>query len=150
MALELARLGKAPVLVLGGAFVKLDGVERDEAELVRRFITERRLVPGEVIALPRCTDTRHEAQRVRQLVQERGWSRVLLVTSANHMRRAVATFRTAGVEVTPAPCNFLTQVSLGDSPRGFSVPRAGGFVKFGIWLHEQVGWWVYRKRGWVQ
>jgi hypothetical protein len=43
----------------------------------------------------------------------------------------------------------VTELSLSPSPRGISVPRAGGFAKFGAWLHEQVGWWVYRKRGWV-
>jgi uncharacterized SAM-binding protein YcdF (DUF218 family) len=149
MALELSRAGKAPVVVLGGAFVTLDGVEHDESELVRRYLTERSLARGEIVALPRCEDTHDEALRIRTLFHDRGWSRVLLVTSANHMRRAEATFRAAGVAVTPAPCNFLSQVSLGESPGGFSVPRAGGFMKFGVWLHEQVGWWMYSWRGWL-
>src|SRR5437763_1587374 len=52
-------------------------------------------------------DTHDEALKVRVLATERGWHRVLLVTSANHMRRASGVFRAQGLEVIPVPCNFL-------------------------------------------
>jgi len=61
----------------------------------------------------------------------------------------VATFRTAGLEVTPAPCNFLTSVSLGSSGSGVGIPSYGGFARISTWLHEQIGWWEYRRRGWI-
>lgn len=148
-ALELARLGKAPVLVLGGAGVHLDGVEYPESNLVHRWITERRLVDAEVLPLARCTNTHDEAVFVRELAKERGWRNVILVTSAFHMKRAAATFKAAGVTVIPAPCNFHTEVSLSSAPPGIGVPGPGGFVKVSIWMHEKIGWVVYRRRGWI-
>ena len=63
--------------------------------------------------------------------------------------RAAATFRTAGVEVVPVPCNFLTTVSTADSPLEVKVPSWNGCEKISIWMHEFIGWRVYRNRGWI-
>jgi uncharacterized SAM-binding protein YcdF (DUF218 family) len=150
MAIELSRLGKAPVLVLGGSVAKFPDRDIQESETVKAWLVDRKLVQGEVIALPGCADTHDEALFTKQLVQERGWQQVLLVTSACHMRRAVGTFRTAGVSVIPAPCNFMTELSHAPSPPGPpGPPRAGGLEKMAVWLHEVIGWLEYRRRGWI-
>lgn len=149
MALELSRLGKAPVLVIGGSVAQFPEREILESETVRDWIVGRRLAQGEVIALPGCADTHDEAVFVAKLAQERGWQQVLLVTSANHMRRAHATFRTAGVNAVPAPCNFLTDLSEAPSTAPPGVPRHGGLAKTATWLHEVIGWLEYRRRGWI-
>lgn len=151
MAVELIRLGKAPVLVLGGAGAPLDGEVKVEADLLARLLAEWKLTPAPttVVSLGQCSSTRDEAARVMKLANERGWKRVLLVTSANHMRRASAVFQTTGVSVVPAPCGFLTEVSTSPSPPGWHIPTWHGFAKISTWLHEQVGWWMYRSRGWL-
>ena len=149
MALELSRLGKAPVLVIGGSVSKFPEGERLESETVRNWIVERQLVKGEVIALPGCADTHDEALHVARLSGERGWRQVLLVTSAGHMRRAHATFRTAGVNAIPAACNFMTSLSEAPSFEPPGVPQYGGLGKIDSWLHETIGWWEYRRRGWI-
>lgn len=149
MALELLRLGKAPALCVGGGSVFLGGRTVSEAEAARRAILERSLTTAEVISLGVCSDTHDEALRVRALAEQRGWQRFLLVTSATHQRRALATFRTAGLQVSAAPCNFVTSVSLGSSGSGVGIPSYGGFIRMSVWLHEQIGWWEYRRRGWI-
>lgn len=150
MATELSRLGKAPTLVLGGAAAQFPEGDRSESETVRRWMVERDLAPGEVIALPVCRSTRDEAVSTAKLAAERGWQQVLLVTSANHMRRAAATFHAAGLRVIPAPCNFHTELSKPPSFEPPGVPKAGGFEKTAMWLHEQIGWLEYRRRGWIR
>lgn len=71
---------------------------------------ERELVRGlygaggpEVLTLAHVTTTRDEAQRVSVLARERGWRRVLLVTSPSHSRRAAALFARYGVPVVSVP-----------------------------------------------
>ncbi len=149
MAAELMRLGKAPVLLLGGSTAPLDGKFVIEAEIAKGLLA-RWGVPAEaMIPLGGNADTHEEALKVRALAAGRGWKRVLLVTSANHMRRAAATFRHMGIEVVPVPCNFLTSVGTGETPFVPSVPGADGFLKMSVWLHEEVGWLMYWRRGWL-
>ncbi|PTA68236.1 YdcF family protein [Deinococcus arcticus] len=66
----------------------------------------RALVPSpgpQVVTLANVTTTRDEAARVRDLARARGWTRVLLVTSPSHSRRAAALFRAQGVGVLSVP-----------------------------------------------
>ena len=147
---ELMRLRKAPVLVLGGGASAIDGREQLEAELVAGRLRELGLVREEIITLGRNRNTHDEALNTARLAQERGWSRILLVTSAYHMRRAEALFRTAGVRVVPAACNFRTP-SPSSSTRFFlRIPTWHGFETLSLWIHEQAGWAVYRWRGWIR
>jgi len=149
MAHAIFKMGKAPVLLLGGNANKLDSVIRFESEIVRDLLVTWGVPKEAMIPLASNADTHDEALKVRALAAERGWHRILLVTSANHQRRASATFRAQGLEVISVPCNFLTGVSTAPPPPGFGVPRYDGFVKMATWMHEEVGWLMYRRRGWI-
>ncbi len=149
-ALELIRLGKAKTLIVGGSAVTVEGEPFAEADLFKEIVVPRQLGGPEVISLGGCKNTRHEAEKVAKLAQERGWKRLLLVTSAAHMQRACGVFRTTtSLEVVPAPSAFLTGVSIITPDSLDLVPRAAGFVKLENYLHEQIGWAVYRWRGWI-
>jgi len=150
MGMELIRLGKAPVLAIGGNAVDFQGVKKVEADLVKGLLESWKFPAAEIVSLGENANTRQEAEKVRALVDQRGWKRVLLVTSANHMTRAEAVFRTLGIDVVPAPCNFLTTVSTAPDGPTFTVPNWAGFEKIGAWAHERTGWWIYRRRGWIK
>jgi uncharacterized SAM-binding protein YcdF (DUF218 family) len=62
--------------------------------------------PDRIVRIETAHDTEEEAQAVRQLI---GDAPVALVTSAWHMPRAAALFRKAGVDVLPAPTDFLAK-----------------------------------------
>ena len=150
MGLELMRLGKAKALCLGGGGASFDGAMRVEADLVKALLASWKLpANADVVSFGMTGNTHEEALKTVALLRERGWKRVLLVTSAFHMKRAAATFRTAGVDVVPVPCNFLTSVSTAEPPLQFNVPNWGGCEKIGIWMHEMIGWQMYRRRGWI-
>jgi len=154
MALEVLQLRKAPALVLGGGGAEFEDKFLAESELAAAWFDQLRKAGAidpntRIIPLKPCGDTHDEALGVRVLATANGWHRVLLVTSANHMRRAAALFRTQGLEVVPVPCNFLTNVSTAPPPVGAGVPGWEGFVKVSAWMHEQIGWIEYRRRGWI-
>lgn len=149
MALELARLGKARALCAGGGTAKIGSKRWIEGDMIKQAIEERQLAGIPVFSLGPCLDTHDEAVRVRRLADEHGWRRFLLVTSAWHQRRALATFRHEGLDVVPAPCNFLTGMSPAAGPPVFGLPSPLGFTLFSTWLHEQIGWLEYRRRGWI-
>ncbi|MDW8311067.1 MAG: YdcF family protein, partial [Verrucomicrobiales bacterium] len=149
MGAELLRRGKGRHLVVGGAAHRVQGQVLVEADLARRWLETLGLARVPVISLGKCINTRDEAVRVAALCRERGWTNVLLVTSAYHMKRAEAVFRTAGVPVTCVPCDFQTEVSVMTESEVAWVPRVAGFQKLSLYVHEQIGWWVYRWRGWI-
>jgi uncharacterized SAM-binding protein YcdF (DUF218 family) len=149
MALELARLRKAPVLCVSGGHAKFLRQRWIEADMIKQTLDERQLSPVPVISFGARLDTHDEAVHARRLAEEHGWKRVLLVTSAVHMRRALACFRHEGLETIPAPCNFLTAMSPDAEPPTIGVPTFLGFSFISTWLHEQIGWLEYRRRGWI-
>ena len=92
--------------------------------------------------------TRGNAVYTAQLLEDRGLERVLLVTSALHMERALATFRAAGVEAWPAPTDFEVEPLPPDLLRW--LPDAQALADSTRALKEYLGLWVYRWRGWAE
>ena len=89
-------------------------------------------------------DTHDEALAAARLAKQRGWKRVLLVTTGWHMRRSAAVFESAGLSVTCAPSvegNY--DINVLESPWD-------RLAAFRDWLHEVVGYQMYRKRGWIR
>ena len=148
-AVELVRRGKADTLVVGGGGYGSVGKWVSEADAAKRWIDSWGTLRNPVVSFGVCSDTHDEALKTAALAKERGWKKIILVTSASHMTRAEATFKKAGVEVTCAPCNILSTVFLEDKLDWFHAPHHGGMEKFAVWFHEFLGWLAYRWRGWV-
>ena len=93
-AMELADDGAAPVLVIMFGETVYQGYARDLCGQVE---------PYEVLCpTPSSSSTRGEAEALADLVDERRWRRVIVVTSDYHLRRAAhLDRRCAGVETVP-------------------------------------------------
>lgn len=148
-ALTLAASGKAPILILGGGGFPHDGGLSSEADAVANYIRNHLPLKTDIHSLGICSDTHDEAVKVAAFMQKRGLKQVLLVTSASHMPRSVAVFRKAGVNVIPVPCNYTSSLNRVGDKCWVHLPHADGFNSFDGWLHEMIGIWVYRWRGWV-
>ncbi len=150
--IELVRRGKARHLVMGGGSSFVEGKVRTEADDVEPWIQRWNLLERPILRLPVCTNTRDEAVALAKMMKERGWEKVLLVTSAWHMRRSEAVFRSAGVSVIPIACDFRAY-PIGESRFLNSwpiLPQPGKLVGFHVYCHEIIGWWYYRARGWIK
>mgnify|MGYP006270908179 CR=1 FL=1 len=100
-AARLWHAGRVPLLLLsGGADPALS--LRSEAAVMAGLLRELG-VPGDALLLETASrNTRQNAAYSAALLARRGVDRVLLVTSALHMARAVALFERAGLTVIPA------------------------------------------------
>ena len=67
----------------------------------------------------------------------------LLVTSAWHMPRSMATFEKAGWNVTPYPVDFRT----GQRTPWTDYSLSDGASRWQLLLHEWLGLWVYQRTG---
>ncbi len=143
-AKRLFQAGRAPlVIVAGGAG---DGW-LPEADLMAGLLLEWGVPGSAILRETRSRNTRQNALEVAPLLAQQGLGRVLLVTSAIHMRRAQETFRAAGIKVLPAPTDFFgapTEPSLLEW-----FPDAGALELTSRCLKEYLGLGVYRWRGWA-
>ncbi|WP_246828376.1 YdcF family protein [Ectothiorhodospira sp. PHS-1] len=139
---------RAPWVIVSGGSVPWRERERVEAHAMREFLVDLGVPASAVWLETDSATTRGNAVYTAQLLEDRGLERVLLVTSALHMERALATFRAAGVEAWPAPTDFEVEPLPADLLRW--LPDAQALADSTRGLKEYLGLWVYRWRGWAE
>jgi uncharacterized SAM-binding protein YcdF (DUF218 family) len=136
-AVELVARAKAPLLVVPGSW---DG---STVTAAREMMERMSVPPDRLLATSPAYNTREEAVALGQLVRERGLKLVLVVTSPIHSRRLAASLIPQGVTIVVSP-SLETRFDLQDLSRAHD--RIGAF---GSVIHELMGLWVYRLRGWL-
>ncbi len=91
-----------PIILSGGASIG----KLPEAEVMKQVLEELGVDKKEIITEVRSRDTLENAKYVKEICKERNFKKIVLITSAYHMRRAVETFRRAGLETIPYPTDF--------------------------------------------
>jgi len=135
------RYPDAKVLISGGdAGIVPRGFS--EADATRRLLVEDGLDEHRILAETRSRDTYENAVYSKELAQPQPGQNWVLVTSANHMPRAVGSFRAVGFDVIPYPVDYDTgpDMSIGDD-------FAGDLRVLGWATHEWIGLVDYRLRG---
>jgi uncharacterized SAM-binding protein YcdF (DUF218 family) len=108
-AARIYRAGKAPVIVCsGGGDKKLDIAP--EALAMREFLRDLGVPEKALLIEGESLNTRENARFTAQILEPLGAKRILLVTSALHMRRAVALFEAQGFQVIPAATDHEAQL----------------------------------------
>jgi uncharacterized SAM-binding protein YcdF (DUF218 family) len=144
---QLFAAGKAPVVITTGIRPYTD--EGPTAAEAGAGVLEAFGVPASAIIAPgRSVRTYTDAKIVGEIVEREGFGRVLLVTSAMHMPRAMATFRSAQVRAFPAPTDFevVESEQAGTYPW---LPGSEAFWQSSRALHEYIGLAWYRWQGWI-
>jgi len=144
--IELIREGGADRLYVGGGMYRSDDGRKSEHSVIGPWIKRWDLTDFFVGSLGDSGNTYGESKAVKKLMDENGWSKIFLVTSACHMQRAHAVFESSGVEVIPVACDFRS-VPAGERVGFF--PGAGGFLNLQYYLYEKAGWFYYRAKGWI-
>ena len=117
--MRLQRKLGVPLIVSGGQVFKDSG---GEAEIAKRVLVKENMVYTDTKAL----NTRQNAQNIIAASKENGWKRIIVVTSALHMPRAMQNFaavKDSDMEVTAYPCDYLSSGKIVISPFSF-VPQA--------------------------
>jgi len=146
--IELIRRNKSDALVVGGGSFESEGKEYSEASQVKPWMAEWEVLgDAKVDDLGICNNTREEAVKFARLAKEHDWSTIILVTSANHMKRAGAVFQSEGIEVVPVACDFK---GIGKPNSWKLIPDQDRMIDLRTWLYEKVGWAYYRSKGWIR
>ncbi|AKS42748.1 YdcF family protein [Wenzhouxiangella marina] len=147
-AARLYQAGRAPLIVVAGGHSPDRQGQTSEAEAGRAYLLALG-VPNEAIVLESESSTTHEnAINVAALARVRGWDELILVTSALHMRRSLAAFRSAGLDPVPAATDYHWGETTGSWTRNL-LPNANSLRDSTRLIHEIVGLWYYRLKGWA-
>ena len=140
---EVVRAGQARyVLVSGGVVAPVPG-DVPESEILVRQLVAWGVPVGRAVSETRSRNTHENAVESARIASERGWNRLLLVTSAAHMPRALGCFRQVGLSPDALPVDFR-----GGDGRGESwLPRAAALDASTAALRELAGRVVYRLLG---
>jgi uncharacterized SAM-binding protein YcdF (DUF218 family) len=130
--------GYAPRLIVPDAPTRPRGYREAAASLALGCGSDR-----EFVTVEPAHSTREEALVVQRLCRGRGWQHVIVVTSPFHSRRAAAAFEATGLRVTSCPA-LETRFDAGRLLRSDEALRAFGGI-----VHERLGLWIYRHRGWI-
>jgi uncharacterized SAM-binding protein YcdF (DUF218 family) len=120
-----------------------------EANLIRDLLVQWGVPAAAILLDPDSRNTHENAINGAELIRQAACESTYLVTSAWHMKRALATFRRQGVELTPVSVDIRSApVSLGSIAQ--LIPRADALAESSQAIMEWLGIWVYRWKGWSQ
>ena len=147
--IDLYRAGKAPLLMFTGGWVPWAADKEPEGEVSVRYALSLGLPAGGVTTTGKVMHTSEEAEAVAVRLRELDSNfkevspRILLVTSAAHMKRAKLLFEHEGMLVNSFPVSFLAQPQVELNPLSY-VPNPGALVQTELAWRELCGQWVYQ------
>lgn len=148
---ELYKAGKAPLLIFTGGWAPWQPYAQPEGQVLIPYAVALGVTPAHVLTTGTVVNTAEEAHAVADLLgaQRKAGEvrpRVLLVTSAFHMRRAKLLFERAGLDIVPFPVDF--QVSVKGKPTVLDfLPSSNSLSRTESALREFYGILFYRIAG---
>ena len=145
-AVHLYKSGKVEkVLVTGGSGSIYDQSIK-EGDLIKDFVIQTGVQPGDLIIERESRNTYENAQLTKKLVPPEESGKLLLVTSAFHMRRASACYRRAGYSITTFPTSFQHDEF---KPHMLYTPSGDAMNKWETIFREMFGYLAYALMGYL-
>ncbi len=138
-AARLYREGLSPLVIMSGGD-PTPQAERQSADFMADFANELGIPRSAILFEKSSKDTHSSGVFVSGICRGLGIQRVLLVTDAIHMRRAVAVLRAQNLSVSPVPADPWAL--------GWETPMIR-MQKFMGAMHEYGGLLYYRWKGWI-
>jgi uncharacterized SAM-binding protein YcdF (DUF218 family) len=113
-----------------------EGRARDMTEAMADLLVAEGVPKDRIVLEPWSRDTQENALYSTMLLEKLGATRVILVTSAVHMKRSVKEFASQGVDVVPAPVDFTSEPTPGLASL---LPSSGALFQSHVTLHELFG-----------
>lgn len=147
---QLYKLGLIKKILISGGSGSLVRVDEPEANKFKAAMLLMG-VPDSVMMLENQTRNTHEsAVEVKKMLDSLRYKPedCLLITSAFHLRRSLACYRKAGLELEPFATDFYTHPRL-YYPDAFIVPKQEALVIWEKLMKEWTGFVAYKLAGYV-
>ncbi|MDR9402845.1 MAG: YdcF family protein [Halothece sp. Uz-M2-17] len=155
-AAHLYKEGKAPLIIATGGRITWLKNAPPEADSMKDLLIEIGVPASAIIEETQALNTYQNALYTKEILEQRGIKKSLLVTSASHMPRSLRVFQKQNINVIPAPTDFLvTEVDweqLQRTPQATLLnllPSAENLQQTTQALKEYLGMFVYWLKGWI-
>ncbi len=149
-AVVLYKRGLIKKILLTGDDGRLLGERVSEVDLAKVSLLQLGVPDSDILIENKAKNTRENAVFTKELLEKVNLnsSKLLLITSAHHMRRSMGCFDKVGLKYTPFTAHFMADRAQWDT-RSTIVPDSMAFFKFEKILKEIVGYVVYWMQGYI-
>ncbi|MEM4271303.1 MAG: YdcF family protein [Candidatus Pacearchaeota archaeon] len=134
------------ILFTGGSGILFqeDAIESKHAF---QILTSLGIPKDKIILESKSKNTYENALYVSKILKEQNWKKIILITSAFHMKRASLCFQKLGIEVIPYPTDYRTLKR--EINWDTLVPSVGALETSTIAIKEWIGLVVYTWSGYI-
>lgn len=150
-AIELYKMGKIRKIFFVGGSGSIEFAHIKEGVFVKRYLLTLGIPEEDIWIENESRNTYENAVGARAFLDKNGKADAsfLLITSAHHMRRALACFEKAGLETLPYCVDRHASEYRRYSPDHLLIPDGGCFAWWNALIHEWIGLAVYKIRGYA-
>ena len=147
-ALRIYKAGKVRSILITGGDVFGPGADVVEADAILDLLVALGVDRSDILLERQSRNTYENARFSAEIWKREGFRSGLLVTSALHMPRALATFRKAGMVLEPATTDLVPDLSYMPMPLPL-IPQSKCLDVTTNAIKEWIGVLIYRWRGWA-
>jgi uncharacterized SAM-binding protein YcdF (DUF218 family) len=140
------RQGLGKILLVSGGTGNLFHQGPKEADLLKTFALQLGLRADQVLVEADSRNTYENALYTANVLHTRQWRHVVLITSASHMRRALAAFHKQGIYPDTYPVDYEAAEVV--TPFSF-LPSVHSLAKTTAVMHELFGLVAYHLQGYI-
>lgn len=137
-AFRLYMKAKKPIVFSGGKIFN----RAPEAEIARRFLVSLGVPSHHIITETKSMDTYENAQYAKEIADKYQFKKIVLITSAIHMKRSYLLFNKQFKEIVPYPADY--QISRGSYDLLSFLPNAWNLNLVEIAVKEYLGILFYK------
>lgn len=134
-AVQLHNQIQVPIIVSGGKVFEWSG---NEGDIAKRIMSQLNVPEKDIILENKSLNTSQNALYTKEVLEEQGFEKPIVVTSAFHMYRSVLQFEKVGIEVIPYPTGYQANIHKIYSVEDF-IPRADALMNVRLTVKEYVG-----------
>ncbi len=129
-----------PVIISGG----YSTFTASTAKIAEKILLKMGVGRSDIITDDKSNDTEQNVSALEAICKKRGFAKIILVTSAYHMKRAVFLFKGTGLDIIPYPTDFKS-----DSRYNLYsfLPGMDNLAVSADALHEYLGYVYYKLKG---
>jgi uncharacterized SAM-binding protein YcdF (DUF218 family) len=135
--------------ILSGAAMDKSLTNYSEARTLARQLVLWGISPTRLILEEQARNTHENALYSKQIAIERGFAKVLIITSAFHMHRSVECFGGVGMPVDTLAADFRSHSGPAPFPESI-MPRASSWLESASYFRETSGLYIYRLQGYAK